>query len=196
MIASPKQRQGLKSTFPHLYVNLKFFIPIGVPYTALEKIAIPFTVVVWILIVLIFAIVCHLFKVGQSILDVINIFLGGGVSQEPRAFKPRFILLVWMFGALILRNAYHGALFEILQSQIRYQPVDTTDRIVEYNYTFYVSPVAYDMLYHGIPILRNQLSAQFLISFVISIDLTNMFSILLQVAIGPRHWRLLRALEK
>lgn len=158
LTASPAQRLKVWSTFPHIFLNLKFFLPISPPYTPLEKIGLPFALAVWIwtFVTLLFIICCRIFNFGMPILDVISTMLGGGVVQEPSTFNPRFVLLIWLSVTLILRTVYHGVLFEILQLQVRGPRIDTLDKIVEYNYTFYASPVAYDMLYHGVPALRPQ----------------------------------------
>lgn len=137
---------------------MKFFLPIGVPYTALEKIALPFTLAVWIwiLIVLILACICRFLNFSISMFDLISVFLGGGVTQEPQTFNLRFVLLIWLYATIILRTVYHGVLFDIMQLQVRGEPIDTIGKVTEHNYLFHVSPVAYDLLYYGIPSLRDQ----------------------------------------
>lgn len=151
-------------------------IPVGVPYSALQKIVLPFGRHIWmsvcaILIVVILAIyILKCFKWynrmdhnpnnanTNPIFDIINIFLGASIARMVLNNYLRCIFAVWMLSTLVLRNAYQGSLFNFLQAQIRTQAVDTIAKIIEYNYTLYATPVISYALSESTPGVRNQLS--------------------------------------
>lgn len=92
-----------------------------------------------------------------SLLNMTNVFLGGSMTQVMN-WNARRIFAVWLLSSLILRNAYQGSLFNFLQSQVRQQPVDTIAKIIEFNYSLYVTKATSDVLIERTPKLRTQLS--------------------------------------
>lgn len=115
-------------------------ILVGVPYSALQKIVLPFGRYIWmsvcaILIVVIFAIyIIKCFKWynhmdnntntrnSNPIFNIINIFLGASIARMVLNNYVRCILTFWMLTTLVLRNAYQGSLFNFLQAQIEHSP--------------------------------------------------------------------------
>lgn len=63
-------------------------------------------------------------------------------------------MIVWMFSAMILRNAYQGSLFDHLHSQVQSRSMDTLAKITQFNYTLYVTPIIYNILKKTNPNLR------------------------------------------
>lgn len=157
--------QVYSAAFPHLYVCMNLFAPVGIPYTSLQKIILPFSLWVWIYILIAFILVlCTIrlmkFPLSRAYINVISIFMGGTipVNDMPQRNYARLAFAIWMFSTLILRNAYQGSLFEHLQSQIEARPVDTLAKISQYNYSLYVSPFIYNIINASHPNLRKQLS--------------------------------------
>lgn len=138
-------------------------IPASVPYSSLKKIQMPFdtAVWIWILIAFIAALFFTYHRINPSRLtsffDVINIFLGGPIMQMPQRSIIKFALSVWMLATLVLRNAYHGKMFNFLQAQLYAQPVDTLAKVEHFNYTIFVMPIVYEVLSYNMPQLRPQL---------------------------------------
>lgn len=147
---------------------------IGVPYTSIEKIAMPFTFEVWICLLATMLIVIFLFyfcgrvkanvqselRTAQGtialIMDILNSAFGGPLSEASIRNGSRFGFAVWLLMSFILRNLYSGSVFTFLQAQVNERPVDTIDRVIELNYIIYATPATYDALYESEPRLRKQ----------------------------------------
>lgn len=132
--------------------------PIGVPYTPLQKLSMPFFNTVWIclLIAIIAVSIFHYLIFGQSIFDQVDIVMNGSLMHMPRAIRARLLIAIWMFATLILRSAYQGALFDILQAQIRHKPVETIQDLERFNYSIYCEPICAWMEF-DMPHLKPQL---------------------------------------
>lgn len=166
----------LADTFPYMYASINLLIPFGVPYSSIQKITLPFTRTVWVYIFVTFlltlvAVQLIKWKIRKTHLNIdqptaklylntISICMGNSIieSEIPKRHYARFSLIILVIFAFIIRNAYQGSLFIFLQAQIQAQPVDTLDKIMQYNYTLYVIPVNYEFLSASNPNLRKQLS--------------------------------------
>lgn len=155
-------------TFPHYYDSLGFVKPIEVPYTALQKLLMPFLHAVWFWLLAAFVAVSivHYLVFGQSLFDQIIIVMGGSLTRIPRAITPRSLISMWMLATLILRNAYQGALFDILQAQIQYQPVENNKDLIRFNYVIYCEENACGYLKIILPHLMPQLSLTIKLTFI------------------------------
>lgn len=65
-------------------------------------------------------------------------------------------MILWLLATFVLRNVYLGALVDLLAGQIDEDPVDTIERVIQYNYTIYCTPATYEMFYRSMPRIRNQ----------------------------------------
>lgn len=153
-------RDSHSATFPHFCIALRFILPMGVPYTSLQRISMPFFYAVWIGLLVTFVVVfiVHRMIFGQSFFDEIQIAVGGTINRIPAGIRARLLVASWMLTSLILRNAYQGALFDILQAQIRYQPIETVEDVIRFNYTIYCTVTVCKRLEEGLPHLQKQLS--------------------------------------
>lgn len=159
-------------THPFFMMPVTIVSPIGMPYSSLERIAMPFSNLVWLctLIATIFIVQYFYLCRGLNgmndirrnddyifvVFEAINLTLSGSLpARTLRAFK-RSGLTVWLLATLILRNIYSCTLFDLLQAQINERPVDTVERLIESNYEIYCSPTTYDVIYQYIPVLRKQ----------------------------------------
>lgn len=169
MVNNPSRQREFSLTMPHLYDTMSFLVPIGVPYTSLQKIYLPFSLPVWLWLLSAYGI-AFLFSLlrmhsSMSFFNITSIILGGGVGDEPQQFNARFLLLVWMSTTLILRNAYLGVLFDLLTGQVHHQPVDTFARIKQFNYTFYATPYVTSLMRDIFPALQDKLSQSICMRF-------------------------------
>lgn len=148
-------------SFPYLHFGLVFAIPPPKPLAMFDRLFIPFSYAVWFNISSLFIIglvVIVMLKSMASIaphrrafvvgsqsrvpfLNMINICLGGGsiASMSSRNFA-RALLMVWLLGSLVLRNAYLGSLFDVLHSGKTGRAIQTFDDLIDANYTLYMKP--------------------------------------------------------
>lgn len=167
-----KRLERFSATYPYIVLNIFFALPAGIPYTTFEKIAMPFSTGVWIAIfcicILAIVVLSLIKKItfinwrfdsnSALILSVINTFLGGTTTETPNRNYAKFGLIVWLLTTFIIRNAYLGSMFNYLQAQIHSMPVDTIDKVTQFNYTIYAEPSLYKVLYDSEPNLRKQFS--------------------------------------
>lgn len=171
IMLNDKRAQQYTPTYPYMQINVYFAIPKGMPYATFAKIVMPFSRIVWISILSTVILAILLIILTKNIpfidwqydshpgllLDVLNTLLGGSIVKTPIRNYARVGLAVWLLATLVLRNAYLGSMFKFLQAQILAIPVDTIEKIIEYNYTVYAVPMIYTILYDIEPRLQNQL---------------------------------------
>lgn len=161
------------ATFPHHYISVVITMLVHIPFTSIEKLLLPFEPAIWL------ALICTLtlafilitiveirghdkrsFVFGRAnhspFLNTINILLGGAIMRPPTRVFARTLLAFWLFGTLVLRSSYQGALFDFLHSQKSAKTLDTLEKLVDNNYPIYASPQLYKMLYEDSPHWRNK----------------------------------------
>lgn len=161
------------ATFPHHHVPVVITNVLSIPFTSIQRLLLPFQLTVWIIfictlafafsVIYIILICCgdrQSFVFGRAnhapFLNTINISLGGSVMRPPTRNFARTLLAFWLFGTLILRNSYQGALFEFLHSQKSAEALDTLEKLNDYNRPIYTTPQIYKMLYNDSPPLRDK----------------------------------------
>lgn len=163
MLDTSVHRTDCSVTMPYSSSVLKFIRPIGISYTPTQKLLLPFHTKVWLgligCVVIIFTIGHWLF--GQSLFDNIRLTFGGEILRKPIRNGTKLILGTWIISMVIMRNAYQGALFDILQAQVRFKPVATIADVSRYNYSIYASPVLVTIMERTMPHLKDQLSRQY-----------------------------------
>lgn len=166
------ESRSVSSTYPNLLLVAMFASPNGSPYSSIERIAMPFSNMIWCCIL--FASIClvvYLYlcktlnrtnnmkiKVENFSVIVVAVHstMGGSVPIKSLHNVNRSGLIIWLLATLVLRNIYSGSLFDLLQVQLNKPPVDTIQGLIESNYKIYCSPGAYDIIFRSIPELRKQ----------------------------------------
>lgn len=164
------------SSFPYAYSSVVYTIPPGPPYTPLEKLILPFEKYVWLWILictgLAFATISFVsgccsnkwrnFVFGAKnctpFLNYINIMLGGAIGGEPVRNFARTIFVIWLFGSLVLRSSYTGAMFSFIQSQKSAIEIQNLEQLVQYNFSIYSSMQMLRLVEFGYPHLSNKYS--------------------------------------
>lgn len=154
----------MKPSLSYFTSPLILVIPPGRLYSPLEALSRPFTNITWTSVVIIlmicFSIVAIVrwkmnFKVQNFILgsgnnspyfNIINVSLGGSLSNLPTRNFARSILCMFMIYCLVIRSSYQGALFNFIQSQDRHPPIDSIREMVQMNYNFYMIPSAVEQI--------------------------------------------------
>lgn len=150
----------MTNTFSYYTSSLCFIHPPGRALSSFEKLVFPFSKVLWFFVLLIFLIaftVIFLIKFRiQTIrnftfgrknqapnLNLVNIFFGGAIQTRVVPIKnfARTLFMIWIMYCFVIRTAYQGALFNILQSQDNITSVSTIQDMLDQDYKFYMSNV-------------------------------------------------------
>lgn len=154
--AKQESNRSYLISFPFIYDKLVFYIPPGEPYTALEKMFLPFQVEFWIAIAVTLSLgfaaiqVINLtpikvqrFVYGREIktptMNLISIFLNGGQFKTPGRNFSRFVLMLFVLWSLIVRTCYQSELFKFIQADLRKSVPDTIDELFTNNFSLYES---------------------------------------------------------
>lgn len=152
--------------------KLVWVVPPGRQYTSFEKLFKPFKYKLWTVVSITFLLSNLLifiwrfkfknswnFAIGGHMrtpyLDVFNALFGGVMNAEPLKNFGRFLLMVYMLYALVIRGAYQGALFQFLQKDTNAPQVQTIGEIIDHNYSFYMIGAA-ESLFQTIPEVRSR----------------------------------------
>lgn len=158
---------------PYVYASIVFTTPYGVPFSSLEKLLLPFEPAVWIMIIFItvssIIIIFLITKMGKkfqhfffgrnnhtSILNYLNILLGGSVMHAPNGNFARTLFLIWMVGSFVLRSSYQGSLFRFIQSQKSAIAVYTVNKLIEFNFEVYTDLEVYPLIVNAMPMLSKR----------------------------------------
>lgn len=151
---------------------LCFIVPPGKEYTAFEKLAIPFSFTVWILIlsfgiigVAVISITQCLSKTLQNFVfgtgvrhPCMNMFIGtigGSQNVLPRRNFARFLLMMLLLYSLVLRTLYQGLYYQFLRSNNQHKRVETVEEMAENGFTFFVYNGVEELLI-GSEVIKNR----------------------------------------
>lgn len=146
----------LTNSISYFMVKVVFAVPRGRPVANIHKLLLPFKLIMWIYIVFcfstglllilglkLFRLDVRAFVVGRynahPILTMVNVWLGNSVNRLPGRNFSRFLLMMWILLAFVLRSAYQGALFDILRLKKTTSPVNSLAKMAEAKYEIYVS---------------------------------------------------------
>lgn len=146
------------SVMPYECIHLKYVTSPGKVFTKYEKLFLAFDTQTWILIVVTFTIafltilvVKYMSKKIQGIvfgsrvhtpaLNVIVAFFGLGQMTLPRRSFGRFLLMCFILYSMVIRTAYQGVSFDLLQKELRKPGIKTFEESVAKNFTVFVRSV-------------------------------------------------------
>ncbi|XP_053681685.1 uncharacterized protein LOC128732461 [Sabethes cyaneus] len=156
---SEERNELLTPGLPYYYSHLVFAVPSGRPYSAFEKLFLPFhwttwcavfvtTIATWTTMIIINMqpnrVKDFIYGKGirSPITNSINILLGGALVRNPTGTFARSMLTFWIIYALIIRTAYQSSLFKFLQEPKNYSAPLTMKQMAEAN-------LYYNMLEYG-----------------------------------------------
>jgi hypothetical protein len=145
---------------PYTHDSMIFLNPPGEPFTALEKMFLPFKIEVWIVMlivtvasVVVIAIINHLPKkiqnfvygrnVSMPLLNMIATFMGVSQAQLPRRNFARFLLMSFTVLSLVIRTCYQSELFKYLQTPKVKMEVQTIDEMIAKDFSFAMTHVQF-----------------------------------------------------
>lgn len=148
------------------YVSDKiiFLIPPGRDFTAFEKLSLPFSSTVWVLIFICFAValvVIAIFKfqpknvrsfvfgsgVNNPVLNMAVAFIGGSQKILPQRNFARFLLMLFLMYSLVIRTLYQASFYKFLKSNQSQIKVHSIEEMIEKDFKFYA-------LFHAVEMLR------------------------------------------
>lgn len=134
-------------------------VPVGAPYTSLEKLMLPFNNEIWIFVAMIliaaFLIINLIkwrfggagqqfvfgFKNSSPFFNTMNVFLGGTLTKLPRQTFARSLLCMFLLYCIVIRNSYTGALFKFIASDNGHHPtMQSVEEMAQQDFHFYMIP--------------------------------------------------------
>lgn len=163
---SSLRNEYMSASMSYYSSPLVIVVPVGEPFTSLEKLMKPFRNVLWTLVMVtlmgafsVIAFIKWKFDVNirgfifgarntSPYLNTVVVFLGGSLTYLPGRNFARSILCIFMLYCLVVRNSYTGALFTFIRSDsIRNPTVDSIDEMVANDFTFYMIPATVQQIY-------------------------------------------------
>jgi hypothetical protein len=138
-----------------------FLISSPEPYSAYEKLLLPFDDTTWIFFIAVFLysflsirvinLVSRRFQdmfYGENVktpaFNVVGTFFGISQTTLPDANFPRILLMTFILYCLILRTAYQSLLFEYVATDMRKASPTTIEDLFEQGFTMYSEQLAFD----------------------------------------------------
>lgn len=148
---------------PILSDEMSFLIPKGDFYTPFEKLFLPFSYGVWILLILAFVIativINILFAFPKKYQDfvfgrlvkypVYNLyvaFMGGSQLVLPGRNFARFLLMMFILFSIVIRTCYQGEMFRYMTTDEEKKEFQTFQELIDDNFTFLVDAPFFDSL--------------------------------------------------
>ncbi|XP_073832587.1 uncharacterized protein isoform X3 [Musca autumnalis] len=141
-IFSPERSAKLLPSESYLTLTFVLAMPLGRPLSPFERLYKPFRYIIWSCFSSSF-----LFGNRLPFTNLLSTLFGGvAEGQLPQRNFARYILTVWLLYTFVLRSAYSGALFQILQDGSGKNNLKTLDEVVAHNYTIYASAIMESVL--------------------------------------------------
>lgn len=142
-------------TTSYIFLQVILVVPPGRDYTTFEKLIFPFSITLWISILLCFFVgilVIYVVKfrskatrnfvfgtgVKNPYLNIIVGFLGGSQRVLPKQNFARFLLMIFLMYSLVMRTVYQGSYYKILQSSNRKSEIQSIDEMIAQDFRFYI----------------------------------------------------------
>lgn len=152
----------LSSTVPYFVAHIVLAIPPGREYSTFQKLIYPFKWSFWMAIVLCFLIaiivifIINLFSkniqsfvfghgVQHPYLNLYVGFIGSPQRKLPKTNFARYLLMMLLIYALIIRTAYQSSFYNLLQTNDRHKEVQTIDEMIDRDFTFYIFDYMFDL---------------------------------------------------
>ena len=139
---------------PHIFETFTFALPPGEAYTDIQRMFMMFSFELWMWIVSTLLIsfmttfslrfvsqTARNFIVGRYVqnptMNMVSIFLNGGQVQMPGRNFARFPVTLFIIWSLIIRTCHQSMLFELMQADLRREPIKTLDELFESDFTLH-----------------------------------------------------------
>lgn len=165
--------EAMEASYSYATIPYVVAIPRGKKMSPIERLIKPFRYIIWSCLSasFIFAIIFifyirftgHVklmdFIYGQGnrkpLTNLLSTLFGGSVvTKLPYRTFARYLLVIWLLYTFVLRSAYSGALFQLLQDGRPRRSFSDIQEVVNNNYTFYAYPATVRFLQNTIPGVR------------------------------------------
>lgn len=151
----------LDSSTPYMSEPFVFLVPPGRELTPVEQLTIPFSLVLWMMILMCFLIgfvvICAVkfnhneefvfgARVENPCLNMFIGFIGGTQRSLPGRNFARFLLVCFLMYSLVIRTLYQGSFYQMLQSNDRKGEVQTIDEMIQNDFSFYALMLNLDVI--------------------------------------------------
>lgn len=143
-------------TRPYVFMDEVVAVPPGEEYDGYEKLLLPFDVITWALICVVFVIAfLVVFIINHTNVKIRNLVFGQGVATPslnivqaffgisqivlPARYFARFLALWFITYCLIIRTAYQGKMFEFLQKEMLKPQINSLEELMAANLTLYTT---------------------------------------------------------
>ncbi|XP_037723369.1 uncharacterized protein LOC119555823 [Drosophila subpulchrella] len=136
-------------------------------YSAYEKLAFPFSPLLWRVIALVLILACLLLLMvrrwwpGHELArnpyyELFVLTMGGNLKYRclPLGISGRLVLLTWMFGTLVLRNGYQSGMYQLLRQDTQRNPPQTISEVLAQRFTIQLAEVNEAKIMASLPELR------------------------------------------
>lgn len=144
----------LDATTSYLNDQIVLVVPPGREWTALEKLILPFSFSLWLLILaclLVGLFVIYIIKrqstaiqnfvfgsgVANPYLSMLVGLIGGSQSVLPKRNFARFLLMMFLLYSVVIRTVYQGSFYHLMQSGSHDKEVQSIEEMIEKDFTFY-----------------------------------------------------------
>jgi hypothetical protein len=161
----------LEATTSFYSDQIVFVIPPEKEFTAFEKLIFPFHYSFWIGISICFIIefavifiikrqrkVVQDFVFGENVknphFNMFISFIGGSQKILPKNNFARFLLMMLLIYSLVIRSAYQGSYFKLMQSDEKHKEVQSIEEMIEKDITIYATLLNVDNFKHSQRIMK------------------------------------------
>ncbi|XP_070507820.1 uncharacterized protein [Chironomus tepperi] len=154
LVTTVRRNFYMTSSYSYYTTNLVWAIPSGEKMTPFQMFTKPFQKAIWGLVmmtmgisVLVIRIVRRRsrkirnfvfgYKVKYPVLNMFNILFGGSMPRLPRRNFARFLLALFILYAIVIRNAYQGALFHFMRMEDQPREIKNIKDMMDRNFTLY-----------------------------------------------------------
>lgn len=144
----------------YYFYPVSVMIPSGAPYTSLENLIRPFSIVVWIFFLILVTLPYMFIKVKSSTirnvtgetnnfnyyLIMMESIVGNSIKRLPKRNFPRILIMAFIMYCLVMRTIYQSKMFYFFQSQENKKMVRNLDDMMERDMNLYVTATFDDLL--------------------------------------------------
>jgi hypothetical protein len=155
----PARDAVMKSSSVYYFTNLVWIVPPGKPQSAIEKLANPLEISIWLWTlastIIGFTTIFFIkrspkevqdFVFGNNIqspaMNLINVIFGGSLHKLPKRNFSRFFLALFILYCFIIRSSYSGNLVKFMQMDTRGKRVQSMAEMIDKDFKFFMLPSA------------------------------------------------------
>jgi hypothetical protein len=153
-VSTPLRNMFMAPSHSYYTTKLVWVIGSGEPLNQFDRFYKPFSTAIWICLAFVFFVAviailiirCQSRKVrnfvfgtgiNHPLLNMFNVFIGGSMTKLPKRNFARTLLGLYLIYTFVIRNAYTGAMFRFLRSDLRTNEVKSFNEMIERDFSFF-----------------------------------------------------------